>query len=259
MKRIVIAGALVATMLLAGCGGREAARDITTGQLVGVWRQKNYRTLSDNRETVYKIYFTDDGRMYVFASFDALDIGDHTETLECGYSIEDNALRWTENDEKGYRSIAVADIQIEADRIVMTVRKSGNGRKITLIKASDTVPYAYTKEGMEQASGRKQALREEIIAFSEQFGERAGLPIRVNEEEKFILDVPGSVHFSSGDVNFHITQSKYAAGDGTYGYTIAIPSGAMNYFAPCYIVDGYAIVFDFYTGDIPQEWQNALE
>lgn len=258
MKRAIIAVSLILMILLTGCGGGEAARDVTADQLVGVWQQDNYQTLLSNRETAYEVYFTEDELLYILVSFDALDIGYHTEILECSYSVADNALRWAESDKKCYLSGNVTDIQVKSGRVVLTVREGGRKKRVALRKARDAVPDAYTKDGKKQALARKQALREEIIAFSEQLSERTGLPVRVNEEEDFLLDVPESVYFSSGDVNFHITQGKYAEGDERSGYTIAIPSGAMNYYAPCYVVDGYAIVFDVYSGDIPQEWQNAL-
>lgn len=260
MKRVMIAAAFILIILLTGCGSGKTSQDITTEQLTGVWQQNNYQTLSDNRKTAYKVYFTDDGLLYILVSSDALDIGYHTDILECSYSVESsNALHWVETDKKGPLSGDVVDIQVKAGRIVLTVREGDRKRRVALIKMADAVPHAYTTDGKAQALAREQALREEIIGFSEQLCEQTGLPIRVKEEDDFLLDVPGSVHFFSGDVNFHITQGKYAEGNESRGYTIAVPSGAMNYYAPCYIVGDYAIVFDSYSGDVPLGWESVLE
>lgn len=241
-------------MLLAGCGG--GTQGVTAEQLVGVWRQEDHQALADSLETAYEAYFTEDGRLYILVSSDALDIGYHTRTLECAYSVENGALHWAQSGAENALSGAVTDIRPKADHIVLTVREGSRKRSVTLIKVSDAVPDAYTPEGAAQAAAEEQARREEIIAFSEKLSAQTGLPLQVDEGEDFLLDVPGGVGFSSGEAKLHITQGKYAEGDETIGYTVAVPSGAMYYSAPCYVVEGYAVVFD--SGEAPKEWREAL-
>lgn len=263
MKKIQISAIMsvfIASNLFVGCGGGgEAARDSTVEQLVGVWRQHDAEALAGSGETAYEIYFTDDGWMYIQASFDALDVGCHIETLECAYRVEGGALLWEERGENNYLSGEIVDIQVGQDRIILLLKEGDGERKVTLEKTADPIPAAYTQQGKEQQGAQRQILREEIIAFSRQLGEQAGLPVRLNEEEEFLLDIPESLHFSSGDANFHITQGIHAQSDAYGDYSIAIPEGALYYFAPCYVVGEYAIIFDSWSGEVPSEWQEALE
>ncbi|MDR0840369.1 MAG: hypothetical protein LBN26_03155 [Christensenellaceae bacterium] len=260
--------ALITVFLLTGCGGgRDVNVDIgafdkpATGvadeSLAGVWRQENHSALINARKDAWEVYLTGDGLMYVLRSSDATDIGYHTDVLECEYRVENGSLRWAITDDSGYSSADVSDIQPEKDKLILY--KAPGGEKITLIKTAAEVPFGYTRAGREQAYADERAEQEGILAFAAALSEKMNLPVVLNEDARFELDVPQGMQFSSGAVNFHITSGKNAVSQGVDEYYVEVPSGAMYFSAKCYLLGDYAVVFDSYDADFPPEWKQVLE
>ncbi len=180
MKRIVAAIMLIAFGLLSGCsntssaagnargvteeatgGGIEETSNsievdtsggdaeetldgVTAEQLVGVWRQEDYWDLRNHNETAYEAVFTEDGKMYLTAYKFVPDAGEITETLKCGYNVENGALRLLEDAADDNLDDMVTELSARSDNIVLTVQDERKKSRIELIKTTEEIPKLYT-------------------------------------------------------------------------------------------------------------------
>ncbi len=144
MKRVGIAVLLLVIALFAGCGGAKLPEGFTAEQLVGVWRQEDYWDLRNHNETAYEAVFTEDGTMYLTAYKFVLDAGEITETLECGYSVEDGALRLLEDALDGNLDDMVTELSVRSGTIVLAVQDKREKSRIELIKTTEEIPKLYT-------------------------------------------------------------------------------------------------------------------
>ncbi len=116
----------------------------TAEQLVGVWRQEDYWDLRNHNETAYEAVFTEDGTMYLTAYKFVLDAGEITETLECGYSVENGALRLLEDALEGNLDDMVTELSVRSGKIVLSVQDKRKTSRIELIKTTEEIPKLYT-------------------------------------------------------------------------------------------------------------------
>ncbi len=255
-KQILIL--FVAALFLTGCN-KENKRELTVETLVGVWQQEDYSALAAAGKTAYKLFFTGDGRLFVETPTFGLDHAPSHNTVEYSYRVTNQELHWEEAGESGGSASTILDIRFEAGGMVLSVEKAGDKQTITLTKTSDEIPFGYTQANQDGIASTLQEQRDEIIAFASRLSEKTGLPLKPGDAEDFTLSVFQGVPFLSGEARLHITPDKNAKQWGVDDHYVEVPTGAMYVTIPCYVVDGYAIVFDSYSDDEPPpEWREAL-
>lgn len=260
---------------LAGCDGM--GQDLTYKKLVGVWQEKNFKELQEDRQIAYELYFTDDGVLVVNVAQDVMDDSYRTVSTEYGYAIKDNSLCWGEPAwHGGFDPVDGMEILVGKREITLVFSGRYEREDRTLKRVSRTVPYGNMQNEKKQIEKerkeKRQADRDRILAFAADLGEETGLTISPCGESGSLFTVDQGLQFTSCGARLHITFSENAKPLGTGGYYVsaqmrvmneevhyeAAPTGPAYYHAPCFVYNGFAIVFDTYSDEIPQEWREAL-
>lgn len=166
---------------------------ITPEKLIGVWRtcgfgMSSHSTYRDG--SLVAIYITEDANLYILWTSWTTG-GNMTKTHHFRYRIRNNQLILTPATENRLYSIPQISVRGNRIQLDMQIRRGLSRRQqielnrsyeavthsFTLARVRDTVPYGWTNRDRREMQETTEQIREEILAFAEQFGEALGLPI----------------------------------------------------------------------------------